>query len=90
MAQDSDSRKPTISARVPRDTYDRLEDYCEENDISKADALRRFTEDGLNRAQIEDDFTDRMDHLGVDPGTAGTLLILVLLVVTVLQNAGVL
>jgi len=88
MGDDSETRKPTISARVPKDTYDRLEAYCEENEISKADALRRFTEDGLARNRVEDELADRMG-LGVDPGTIGAIVVIVLLLVIVLQNAGV-
>jgi len=55
MVEGSETRKPTISARVPQDTYDRIEAYCDDKEISKADALRRFVDDGLNRYALEKD-----------------------------------
>jgi len=89
MGEGSSGPKPQVAARIPRHKYEQLQEYCEKRDVSQSDALRKFVDEGLNRAQIEEEFTDRMD-LGVDPQSAGTLLILVLLVVFVLQNAGVL
>ena len=38
-----------VSTRLPKDTHAELEEYCEDHDISKADALRRFTEQQLKR-----------------------------------------
>jgi len=62
MGEASKGPKPQVAARLPRDTYERLEDYCEEREVTKSDALRRFTEDGLSRAEIEQWSTAHMDR----------------------------
>lgn len=37
-------RKPKVQTRIPQDTKDQLEAYCEEHDISQSDAVRRAVE----------------------------------------------
>jgi hypothetical protein len=37
-------RKPKVQTRVPEDLHERIEDYCDENDVSKSDAARRALE----------------------------------------------
>jgi len=49
MADDPKPKKKTVSSRLPKDDYDRLKAYCEDQGISQADALRRFITDGLDR-----------------------------------------
>jgi hypothetical protein len=46
-------KKKQYSVRLPSDTADKLEQYCEERDLSYADALRRFAEKELLREQME-------------------------------------
>jgi len=88
MGEDSKGPKPQVATRLPHDTHAELKEYCEEREITQSDALRRFVDDGLDRARVEDELADRMG-LGVDPGTIGAIVVIVLLLVIVLQNAGV-
>lgn len=37
-------RKPQVQARVPQDVKDAMDEYCEENDLSQSDAVRRALE----------------------------------------------
>ena len=49
-------RKKAYSVRLPTDTAEFVEEYCEEHDIGKADALRRFIE----RAQRQEELEEQM------------------------------
>lgn len=48
----------TVSARVPDDLADRIEEYAEERGISTSEAVRRLLSDGLDdddlRRQVEE------------------------------------
>jgi len=66
-------KKKQFSVRLPSDTAEKLERYCEERDLSYADALRRFAEKELLREQMERDIvqTDggltRSENPWIDP-----------------------
>lgn len=49
----SNPEKEVISGRVPADTYDDFEQYREEREISKSDAVRRLVSVGLETVQEE-------------------------------------
>lgn len=89
MAEGSEGRKPAASTRLPHDVYSELEQYCDERDISKADALRRFTEQGLNQAKVQGEFG--ADRMGVTENvqTVGNLLAIVLALALGLSYLGV-
>ena len=53
MGEDSETTKTSVATRLSGDTLDELETYCEEQDVSKAWAIRHFTKEGLNRAKIQ-------------------------------------
>jgi hypothetical protein len=52
--------KEVISGRVPADTFERFEEYREQRDISKSDAVRRLVVTGLD-AVDEDQQQERKD-----------------------------
>jgi len=84
MVDGSTDRKPTVSGRVPQDTYDRLEDYCEDRDLSKADVVRRSIEDYLDREELQEDMSNftRAQQEGTVVDVIEIGLLLALLVVT--------
>lgn len=43
----ADQEKKVLSVKLPNDTYQRLETYREEQEISKSEAARRLLRDGL-------------------------------------------
>jgi len=44
-------RKQTVATRVTSERYEEIEQYCEENELSQADALREFIDQGLEREE---------------------------------------
>jgi hypothetical protein len=40
-----------VSGQLPADTNEQFERYCENNDLSKSEAVRRFVEDGLDETR---------------------------------------
>lgn len=48
------SRKPLLSARVPEDKAEKVEQFAEERGISKSDAMRRLIDAGLEEAEGDD------------------------------------
>jgi len=78
MVEDSKGAKPQVATRLPHDTHDELEEYCEEREITKSDALRRFVDDGLARDRDEDDrLADTMAAPDVRPFELLTFAIVV-------------
>jgi uncharacterized protein involved in cysteine biosynthesis len=45
--------KPQVGGRIPHDVHDDFEEYREELELSKSDALRRIVEAGLEEKQDE-------------------------------------
>lgn len=60
------ARKPQIQARVPSDVQDGLEDYADDHDISRSDALRRIVTDRLQSEGYVDDGRDDDPTDGTD------------------------
>lgn len=48
-----DDVKPMLGARVPKDTEHRFEEYRQERDLNKSDAVRRLIEAGLDEIEAE-------------------------------------
>lgn len=46
-------RNPQVQTRLPNDTYDRLTEYQEDNNISQSEATRRLIQSGLD-AETDD------------------------------------
>lgn len=58
--------KPTIGGRVPQDLADQFEEFREEHDLSKTDALRRLLRTSLEDQPAETDggeVAERVDEL---------------------------
>ena len=62
----SKPEKEVISGRVPADTYDEFEEYREERNISKSDAVRRLVDIGLDTVQ-EEQKQERQNARAVTP-----------------------
>lgn len=59
------SRKPLLSARVPEDKAEKVEQFAEERGISKSDALRRLVNAGLEEIERDNDSgEDTLPRLG--------------------------
>ena len=70
MGEDSETTKTSVATRLSGDTLDELETYCEEQDVSKAWAIRHFTKEGLSRAKIQGELgTDRLSELIANPNS---------------------
>lgn len=48
MADGSTPRKKQVSFRLAPDRVEKLEEYCEEREIRRSDAMRRFVSQGLS------------------------------------------
>ena len=47
------NKKPLLAARVPRDIEERFEEFREEKELSKSDALRRIIQTGLDETEAQ-------------------------------------
>jgi hypothetical protein len=78
MGEGSKPKKKTVSTRLPADDHDRLKAYCDEQEISQADALRRFITDSLDREHGDRNVTRMSAPTGRFERIAGTALLLIL------------
>ena len=89
MGEDSETTKTSVATRLSGDTLDELETYCEEQDVSKAWAIRHFTKEGLSRAKVQGEYgVDRMS-VTENVQTIGNLLAIVLALALGLSYLGV-
>jgi predicted DNA-binding protein len=71
------ARKKQYQTRLDPDTADRVDEYAEQQDVTKAEALRRLIAHGLNHAdedamtaaEIRDDLEEIRNRLDADDGT---------------------
>jgi len=80
------AEKEALTARMPPDTYGRVEDYREKRDLTKSDAARRLIEEGL------DSKTSGPTDEKLSPTDAATAAMLVAVAVSIagpLAGAGV-
>jgi hypothetical protein len=58
-------RKEQVQTRLPANTYERLEKYQQENNLSQADAARQVITTGLDHVEEPDGEVHRMGQMGV-------------------------
>jgi len=52
----------TVSAKVPDDLAEEIEDYRERYGLNRSQAVRRLVEDGLEADRLRDDLEERRQH----------------------------
>jgi peptidoglycan/xylan/chitin deacetylase (PgdA/CDA1 family) len=73
------ARKKQYQTRLDPDTADKVDTYAEQQDVTKAEALRRLVthgldhadEDAMTAAEIRDDLEEIRNRLDADDGTDG-------------------
>ncbi len=63
--------RPQLQARFPEDTADAVEEYADEHDISRSEAMRRLVDEGLasrKREGIREDLEEIGEEMRADGG----------------------
>jgi len=56
------NRMETVASKLPKDLAEQVEEYREQHELNKSQAIRRLVEDGLEADRLRDDLEERRDR----------------------------